>query len=178
MYNKGLFIKHSKTPTNQSNDDMHQQDLDFMRMALKLAAKSEALGEVPIGAIVVDKNGTVLATATNLREKNTSVLGHAEIIALHRACKKRKSWRLPDCTLYVTLEPCFMCAGALVQSRIGRVVFAAFDPKGGALGSLSNLSTDQRLNHNFLVKSGVLAEESSALLKNFFKAKRNLLKKN
>lgn len=143
-----------------------------MAQAILLAQRSQSLGEVPIGALVVDEQGIVISRATNLREKHTSVLGHAEIIALHRACKKRKSWRLNGCTLYVTLEPCFMCAGALVQSRIARVVFGTPDPKGGALGSLADLSTDQRLNHNFAVTTGIRAEECSALLKEFFKAKR------
>ena len=151
---------------------MQQKDLDFMARALALARRSQKLGEVPIGALVVDETGKVLAEATNLREKHTSVLGHAEMIALHRACKKKKSWRLNGCTLYVTLEPCFMCAGALVQSRIARVVFGTFDPKGGALGSLHDLSIDQRLNHNFIVTAGVRADECSTLLKDFFKEKR------
>lgn len=157
---------------NRLDDEMHQKDLDFMTKAIALARKSESLGEVPIGALIVDSNGHILSKATNLRENLTSVLGHAEIIALHRACKKRKSWRLNDCTLYVTLEPCFMCAGALIQSRIARVVFGAQDPKGGALGSLANFAEDQRLNHNFIVTAGVKAEECSALLKNFFNTKR------
>lgn len=157
---------------NTLNDGMHQKDLDFMAQALALARDGQNSGEVPIGALVVDETGKVLSKATNLREKLTSVLGHAEMIALHKACKKRKSWRLSGCTLYVTLEPCFMCAGALVQSRIARVVFGTLDPKGGALGSLTNLSIDQRLNHNFVVTAGVRAEECSALLKEFFKEKR------
>ncbi len=157
---------------NTLYDNAQQKDLDFMTQAIALAERGQQLGEVPIGALVVDETGIVLSRATNLREKHTSVLGHAELIALHRACKKRKSWRLNGCTLYVTLEPCFMCAGALVQSRIARVVFGALDSKGGALGSLHNLSIDQRLNHNFIVTSGILADESSALLTNFFKQKR------
>ena len=157
---------------DRPNNIAHQQDLDFMSQALDLALRSEAIGEVPIGALIVDENGQILSMATNLREKNTTVIGHAEIIALHSACKKRKSWRLTGCTLYVTLEPCFMCAGALVQSRIARVVFGAYDPKGGALGSLSNLSCDARLNHNFTVTSGVRSEECGKILKDFFKKKR------
>lgn len=161
---------------NANNDNAQQQDLDFMAKAITLAQAGERLGEVPIGALVVDENGIIIASATNLREKNNSVICHAEIIALHRACKKRKSWRLNGCTLYVTLEPCFMCAGALVQSRISKVVFGTADPKGGALGSLCNLASDIRLNHNFLVVGGVKAEECSALLKKFFKAKRKLNK--
>lgn len=161
---------------NTGNDIVQQQDLDFMAKAIILAKKGERLGEVPIGAVIVDENGLIIASATNLREKNTSVICHAEIIALHRACKKQKSWRLNGCTLYVTLEPCFMCAGALVQSRISKVVFGTLDPKGGALGSLCNLAADSRLNHNFPVLGGVRAEECSALLKKFFKAKRKLKK--
>jgi tRNA(adenine34) deaminase len=131
------------------------------------------MGEVPIGAIIVDKNGIIISKSTNLREKAKTTLGHAELVAIHRACKKLDSWRLLDCTLYVTLEPCFMCAGALVQSRLSRVVFAAYDPKGGALVSLANLGADSRLNHKFNVTSGVLASECSDLLKQFFKKKRS-----
>lgn len=158
---------------NTQNNAISHIDLDFMSKAIQLAKKSESIGEVPIGAIVVDENGEILSESTNLREKNTTVLGHAEMVAIHRACKKKKSWRLNNCTLYVTLEPCFMCAGALVQSRIKRVVFGAYDPKGGALGSLSNLSNDKRLNHQFEVSSGVLADQCGQLLKDFFKKKRN-----
>jgi tRNA(adenine34) deaminase len=147
-------------------------DLAMMKKALKLARKSELNGEVPIGALIVDKNKQVIATATNLRESKCSVLGHAELVALHRAGKVRQSWRLTDCTLYVTLEPCFMCAGALVQSRISRVVFGATDPKGGALVSLATMGSDVRLNHRFDITSGVLGEDCGMILKNFFKQKR------
>lgn len=143
-----------------------------MKMALKLAINSEKNGEVPIGALIVDENGEILAKATNKREQLTSVLGHAELVVLHRACKKKKSWRLTGCTLYVTLEPCFMCAGALVQSRIHRVVYGALDPKGGALGSLATLQNHEKLNHRFEVTSGICAHECSDLLKNFFRKKR------
>ena len=143
-----------------------------MRIALNLAKKAEINGEVPIGAVVVDSQGHIIAKAANVRENLNTVIGHAEILALHRACLKQKSWRLSDCTLYVTLEPCFMCAGALSQARIKRVVYATPDPKGGALGSLDNLSTDLRLNHRFVVENGLLAAESCQLLKNFFKLKR------
>ena len=155
---------------------MQQADLDFMRIALSLAEKAEINGEVPIGALIVDENGKILSTATNLREQKNTVLGHAELVALHRACKKRNSWRLSGCTLYVTLEPCFMCSGALVQARISRVVFGAYDPKGGALGSLTNLSIDKRLNHNFQVHAGIHADECGHILKKFFKKKRTKLK--
>lgn len=152
--------------------DLHLVDKKFMFLALKLARQSEKIGEVPVGAIVVDKMGKIIARATNLREKYKTTLGHAELVAIHRACKKLNTWRLSGCTLYVTLEPCFMCAGALVQSRISRVVFAAHDPKGGALESLSQLGNDPRLNHQFDLTSGVLAEDCSLLLKDFFKKKR------
>jgi tRNA(adenine34) deaminase len=147
-------------------------DEKMMILSLKLADKSEAMGEVPIGAVITNKNGVILAKATNLRESKCTVLGHAELVAIHRANQKLKSWRLTDCTLYVTLEPCFMCAAALVQARISRVVFAAHDPKGGALGSLQNLSNDPRFNHQFDVESGLFSEEASLMLKNFFKKRR------
>jgi tRNA(adenine34) deaminase len=160
------------TLKNAENDLQHQTDLKFMKRALVLADRSEALGEVPIGAVLVDKNGQILAQATNLREKLHSVLGHAELVALHRASQKLKSWRLVDCTMYVSLEPCLMCAAALVQARVGRVVFATPDPKGGGLGSLMDLSNDPRLNHRFEVTHGVMAEDSSHRLKKFFKKKR------
>lgn len=143
-----------------------------MRLALKQAELSKSIGEVPIGAIIINKSGKIIAKSTNLREKEKTTLGHAELVAIHRACKKLNSWRLIDCTLYVTLEPCFMCAGALVQSRIGRVVFAAHDPKGGALETLAQLGNNPKLNHRFNVTGGVLATASSLLLKKFFSEKR------
>lgn len=148
------------------------KDESFMKKAIQLAKQGQTQNEVPIGALIVDKNGKIIAKATNLRETHNTTLGHAELVAIHRACKKLGSWRLVDCTLYVTLEPCFMCAGALVQSRISRVVYGALDPKGGALHSLANIGSDKRLNHQFEIKSGVLQEECSALLKEFFKKKR------
>lgn len=157
---------------NNPIDAHDQKDLDFMEMAIDLAKTSEAKGEVPIGAVIVDETGKIIAKATNLRETNLTVLGHAELVAIHRACKKLKTWRLTNCTLYVTLEPCHMCAGALVQSRIKRIVFGAFDPKGGATGTLSNLHSDPRLNHQFEAKGGVKQEECAHLLKAFFKKKR------
>ncbi len=161
------------TLKNQANDKQHQIDLKFMKKAMALARKSELAGEVPIAALIVDKDGKIISQSMNLRETKTTVLGHAELVALHRACKKLGSWRLTDCTMYVTLEPCFMCAGALVQSRLARVVFATHDPKGGAMGSLADLSCHEKLNHRFAVTSGVLADESSLMLKTFFKKKRS-----
>ena len=158
--------------SNHKNLDLHPHDEKFMRLALKQAKLSQKIGEVPIGALIIDQNGKIISRSTNLREKQKTTLGHAELVAIHRACKKLDSWRLLGCTLYVTLEPCFMCAGALVQSRISRVVFATPDPKGGALESLSQLGKDSRLNHQFEVTGGILAAECSSLLKSFFREKR------
>lgn len=159
--------KHQKKKETQEEFDLRMMDL-----ALKLAQKSETMGEVPIGAVLVDENRKILAKSTNLRETKHTVLGHAELVALHRACAKRKSWRLLGSTLYVTLEPCFMCAGALVQARVSRVVYGTRDPKAGALGSLADLSKDTRLNHQFAITEGVLNQECSHILKNFFRQKR------
>ena len=157
---------------NHNNSDQRMDDEKYMQLAFKQAVLSAKIGEVPIGAVIVDNKGKIVAHGTNLREKEKTALGHAELVAIHRACKKLNSWRLVGCTLYVTLEPCFMCAGALVQSRISRVVFATHDPKGGALETLAQLGNDPRLNHRFEITSGILANESSLLLKNFFKEKR------
>ena len=160
------------TSDHQTQEIGAKFDLKMMKKALDLARKSESIGEVPIGAVITDKNGKIIVQSTNLRETKCTVLGHAELAAIHRACKTLGSWRLTDCTLYVTLEPCFMCSGALVQSRIGRVVFGARDPKGGALVSLGTLGNDTRLNHQFEITEGVLAEECGKVLKDFFKKKR------
>ncbi|MFN3455513.1 MAG: nucleoside deaminase [Pseudobdellovibrio sp.] len=158
---------------SKRQDHFNELDKKYMKLALKLAKKAEIKGEVPIGAVLVAGDGSILSTAINSREELHTVLGHAELMALHRACKKRKSWRLTDCTLYVTLEPCFMCAGALYQARVKRVIYATPDPKGGALKSLASLADDSRLNHRYIAQDGLFAEESSLMLKNFFKQKRN-----
>lgn len=142
-----------------------------MEKALQLAIKAGSRGEVPVGALVV-QNGKLIATGRNQREELKTPLGHAEMLALHRAAKKLGTWRLSDCTLYVTLEPCLMCAGTLWQSRIGHVVFGANDPKGGALGSLYQVHSDNRLNHRYEVTTGVMAEECAQVLKDFFKERR------
>lgn len=167
------------TPKKKSIDahghnklDLRLQDEKFMRIALQQAKKAELQGEVPIGAIIVDMNGQVIAKAPNMRELKSTTLGHAELVAIHRACQKLNSWRLLGCTLYVTLEPCFMCSGALVQARIGRVVYGAHDPKGGALTSLHKLGQHEKLNHRFETTSEVLHDECSKILKDFFKKKR------
>lgn len=157
---------------NLKNLTQNQVDEFFMKKALVLAKKAAQIDEVPVGALIVDSSNKAISSAYNLREKINSTLAHAELLAIHRACKKLNSWRLIDCTLYVTLEPCFMCAGALVQSRIARVVFGAPDPKGGALVSLDNLGNKNSLNHHFKVTDSVLKDDCSKILKDFFKAKR------
>ncbi|MBF2262013.1 tRNA adenosine(34) deaminase TadA [Staphylococcus capitis] len=143
-------------------------DKDYMRLAIKEAQKAQALGEVPIGAVIV-KNDQVIARAHNLRESLQLPTAHAEHIAIERASKVVGSWRLEECTLYVTLEPCVMCAGAIVMSRIPRVVYGAVDPKGGCTGSLMNLLEQPQFNHRAIVESGILENECSTLLRDFFK---------
>jgi tRNA(adenine34) deaminase len=143
-----------------------------MSLALELAAKAGDAGEVPVGAVVVS-GGQVIAEGANGREAAQDPTAHAEVVALHNAAKATGSWRLLGTTLYVTLEPCPMCAGALVAARVSRVVFAAPDPKAGACGSLYNLCGDPRLNHELAVSRGVLREEASGLLSAWFAARRS-----
>lgn len=142
-----------------------------MNIAIEEAKKAETIGEVPIGAIIIHEDH-VIARGHNVRETTQQVLSHAELEAIRVANKKLNSWRLEGCTMYVTLEPCPMCAGALVQARIDRVVFGAFDPKAGCVGTLMNLVDDQRFNHQVAVTSGVLEEECSTLLTDFFRKLR------
>jgi len=146
-------------------------DVYFMREALRLAEKAYEMDEVPVGALVV-MGDEIISRAYNLRETNHDATAHAEILAIRQACEVKGTWYLNDCTLYVTLEPCCMCAGAIVLARLDRVVFGTFDPKGGACGSLMNIPADQRLNHRPQIVSGILAEECADILKRFFKAKR------
>ena len=148
-----------------------QPDEHFMRRALDLAAKAGDAGEVPVGAVLVSA-GEVIAEGANGREVTQDPTAHAEVIALREAAKVTGSWRLLGTSLYVTLEPCPMCAGALVAARVSRVVFAAPDPKAGACGSLYNLCGDPRLNHELAVTRGVLRQEASALLSAWFAARR------
>jgi tRNA(adenine34) deaminase len=143
-------------------------DLLWMREALEVARQGAARGEVPVGAIIV-RDGVALARAYNLREQTRDATGHAELLAIRAASEVIGDWRLIDTTLYVTLEPCPMCSGAIVLARIPRVVYAAADAKSGAAGTLFNLLQDPRLNHQVDVTRGVLAEESSHLLKSFFR---------
>jgi tRNA(adenine34) deaminase len=139
-----------------------------MRLALAEAARAPEHGDVPIGAVVVGPDGSVLAQACNERELAADPTAHAEVLALRRAAEALGTWRLEGCTLVVTLEPCTMCAGALVLSRVDRLVYGAADPKAGAVGSLWDVVRDRRLNHRPEVVGGVLAEDAGALLRAFF----------
>jgi tRNA(adenine34) deaminase len=146
-------------------------DEAFMKDALRSARRAAVHRDVPIGAVVV-KDGIVLARGRNRREVDQDPTAHAELVAIRRAARKLGSWRLVGCTLYVTLEPCAMCAGAIVLARMERLVFGAHDPKAGFVGSLGDLCRDARLNHRLKVDAGVLGEECGRLLVAFFKEKR------
>lgn len=143
-----------------------------MRAAIEAAGMASTHGDVPIGCVVLGPQGQTLASACNERELTGDPTAHAEVVALRRAAERLGSWRLDGCTLVVTLEPCTMCAGAIVLSRVERLVFGAFDDKAGAVASLFDVVRDPRLNHRPEVVSGVLAEESAALLREFFTAHR------
>jgi tRNA(adenine34) deaminase len=149
-----------------------KEDQLFMKLAIVEAQKAAKIGEVPIGAVIAYK-GEVLARAHNLRETDQSAVAHAELLAIEKACKQLGTWRLEEATLYVTLEPCAMCSGAILLSRIPRVVYGAVDPKGGCAGTFMNLLQDSRFNHQSEVISGVLAEECGQLLTSFFQEIRN-----
>ncbi len=139
-----------------------------MRRALDLGREAAADGDVPVGAVVLDPDGAVLGTGRNVRERDHDPTGHAEVVALRAAAQARGAWRLDGCTLVVTLEPCTMCAGAVVLARVARLVLGAWDERAGAAGSLWDVVRDRRLNHRPEVVAGVLAEESTALLDAFF----------
>ena len=154
-------------PTPSETDDR------MMRRALELAAGAADQGEVPVGAVVYDtRNGEILAEASNRREADRDPSAHAEFMAIRDACARVKDFRLNHCSLAVTLEPCPMCAGLIVNARVGRVVYGADDPKAGAVRSLYEILTDPRLNHRCTVIPGVLAEESADLLRSFFQKLR------
>ena len=154
---------------------MERAALDhLMGIALEEAAAAPGHGDVPIGAVVADlATGDVIARRHNERERLSDPTAHAEVLALRDAAADRGTWRLDDCALVVTLEPCSMCAGAAVAGRLGLVAFGAADPKGGALGSLYNLGADPRLNHELVIVDGVRADECAALLTKFFGAQRD-----
>jgi len=146
-------------------------DQEFMYEALVEAQKAFAKGEIPIGAVIV-RDGEILARDHNRREELHDPTAHAEILVMRQAGKILGGWRLPQTTLYVTIEPCPMCAGALVQARVERVVFGAWDDKAGAVESLYNIASDKRLNHRLEITGGVLAEEAKVLMRQFFQMRR------
>ena len=146
----------------------------WMRRALAIGAEAAGWGDVPVGALVVDPSGAVLAEAANERERTGDPTAHAELLALRRAAATRDGWRLDGCTLVVTLEPCTMCAGAVVLARVGRLVYGAADPKAGAVGSLWDVVRDRRLNTRPEVVGGVLADDCAALIRAFFASHRAL----
>ena len=148
-------------------------DEKIMKEALKQAKKAQKIDEVPIGCVIV-KEDKIIARAYNKRETMNQSIAHAEILAIQKACRKLDSWRLDDCELYVTLEPCPMCAGAIIQSRIKRVVFGAFDPKGGSISTCTRLFDVPEYNHHPEYIGGVLKEECAKLLKDFFREKRKI----
>lgn len=152
---------------------MNQQSREtyYMEQALIEAKKARAIGEVPIGAVVVYQD-TIIGRGYNQRETSQNATTHAEMIAIQEACDYLKSWRLENCELYVTLEPCPMCSGAIIMSRVSHVYFGARDPKGGTVGSLMNLLTDERFNHQPMVTENILAEECGEILTSFFKVLR------
>ena len=143
-----------------------------MRLAMDEARAAAARGDVPVGAVIVDRDGQILAQRHNEREQGADPTAHAEILALRDAAQRVGSWRLAGATLVVSLEPCVMCAGAIVSARVRRVVFGAADLKAGAVGSLYNVAVDPRLNHQVEVRHGVLADESAELLQSFFAERR------
>ncbi len=150
-------------------------DQNWMKMALNIASLSAKNGEVPVGAVVV-KDGEIIGKSGNRKETLKTPIGHAELIAIHKASQKLQSWRLSGCTLYVTLEPCVMCAGVITQARVDRVVFGAYDPKGGAMVSLFQIGQDSRLNHRCEIVGGILESECSQILTRFFKERRKAKK--
>ncbi|WP_455661206.1 tRNA adenosine(34) deaminase TadA [Pradoshia sp.] len=152
------------------------QDQQFMQSAIEQARLALEKKEVPIGAVIV-KDGEIIAAAHNLRETNQNATAHAEVLAINEACEKLGTWRLEGTTLYVTLEPCPMCAGALIMSRVDRVVYGARDPKGGCAGTFMNLLEDERFNHQCEVVSGICEEACGAMLTSFFKDLRERKKR-
>ena len=149
----------------------YTEDEKFMKEAIRQAKKAEAIGDVPIGCVIV-RDDRIIARGYNKRNKNKTVLAHAELLAMSKACRKAGDWRLEDCTMYITLEPCQMCAGAIVQARIPRVVIGSMNPKAGCGGSILNLLQMKEFNHQVEVTRGVLEEECSEMLSAFFRKLR------
>ena len=156
-----------------NGDRLTEADENFMRLALRQAEQAAAQGDVPVGA-VIERGGKVIAAAGNERELRRDPTAHAEIIAIRAAADLLGGWRLPDCTIYVTVEPCPMCAGAIYMSRIERLVYGAADVKAGAAGTLMDIVRDPRLNHRVEVRSGLLAADAADLLKTFFAGRRRI----
>ncbi|MFH0825974.1 MAG: tRNA adenosine(34) deaminase TadA [Pseudomonadota bacterium] len=154
-----------------------ERDARLMRMALMLAEDAAGLGESPVAALVVAADGAIISRATNRMETDRDPTAHAEMLALRAAGRRAGDWRLREATVYVTLEPCIMCAGALLHARVKRVVYAARDERWGAFGSLLDLAHDPRINHEIEVVRGILEEESAELLRRFFRGVRTRLKK-
>ena len=149
----------------------YTEDEKFMKEAIRQAKKAEAIGDVPIGCVIV-RDDRIIARGYNKRNRNKTVLAHAELLAMSKACKKAGDWRLEDCTMYITLEPCQMCAGAIVQARIPRVVIGSMNPKAGCGGSILNLLQMKEFNHQVEVTRGDLEEECSEMLSAFFRKLR------
>ena len=149
----------------------YTEDEKFMKEAIRQAKKAAAIGDVPIGCVIVS-DGRIIARGYNKRNRNKTVLAHAELLAMSKACRKAGDWRLEDCTMYITLEPCQMCAGAIVQARIPRVVIGSMNPKAGCGGSILNLLQMKEFNHQVEVTRGVLEEECSEMLSAFFRKLR------
>jgi tRNA(adenine34) deaminase len=170
---RGPEYKHAQKERNWL---MQAQDEYFMRLAIEEAKKAEALAEVPIGAVLVH-DGKVISSGYNLRETTQRSITHAEILVIDQACGELGTWRLENAVLYVTLEPCPMCAGAIIQSRVKKVVYGAKDPKAGCAGTLMNLLQDSRFNHQTEIVAGVLEEECGELLSSFFRKLRQEKKK-
>lgn len=147
------------------------ENIKFMKEALKEAKKSYQKDEIPVGAVIV-KNGKIIARGHNIKETKTDPTKHAEIIAIQKASKKLQTWRLSGCTMYVTLEPCSMCAGSLIQARIDKVVIGTMDEKTGACGSVLNLLSDYKFNHTVQIETGIMQEECKTILQQFFKELR------
>lgn len=160
----------NETEINDKSMHFTEEDVSFMTEAMRLARMAEEIDEVPVGALIV-KGGKIIAKAYNTRETSKCATHHAEVLAIEEACRALGGWRLPGCTLYVTMEPCAMCAGAIINARIPRVVFGAPDLRFGAFGSLINLA-EIPLNHTPEIVGGVLGEENVAMLRSYFKKKR------
>jgi tRNA(adenine34) deaminase len=156
---------------SRTHPDLSPTDISMMERAIALARQAADIDEVPVGAVLYRGNN-IIAEGFNLREKSKDPVAHAELLAISKGGRALREWRLADCSLAVTLEPCPMCAGAMVNARLGRVIYGASDPKAGACETLYRITADKRLNHEVQVIPGVMAEECGQLLKDFFKAKR------